>query len=107
MWIDMGSETNPVLIVLYANALTENSTHVLSEPNIGDLEVNLCITMVVSTDVIRICQNALVHGSAERMGTEFNEPPTFRGYHRRILDTRDQISGGMWSPYGGFGIRDS
>lgn len=60
MWIDMGSEPSPVLIVLDANALTEDSAHVLSETNIWDFEVDLGITVVESANVIRIGQNASI-----------------------------------------------
>lgn len=58
MWVDVTSETSPVLVMLHADALAEDSTHVLSKANVGDLEVDFGITVVVSTDVIRIGQNA-------------------------------------------------
>ena len=34
--------------------------------------------------------------------TKFNEPLTFLGYLRRILDTGDRTFGGTRSPYAGF-----
>jgi hypothetical protein len=54
----VASETSPVLIMLHTDGMTEDSAHVLSKTNIGDLEVDFCITVVVSTNVIRIGQNA-------------------------------------------------
>ena len=58
MRIDVGSEASPVLIVLQTHGLTEDSAHVFSKANIGDLEVDFGITVIVNTDVIRIGQNA-------------------------------------------------
>jgi hypothetical protein len=104
VWIDVASETSPVLIMLHTDGLTEDSAHVLSKANIGDFEVDLGITVVVSTNVIRIGQNASIDGFSGISDAEFGEPLTFRGYHRRILDTRDRNFGGIRSPYGGFGI---
>ena len=57
MWIDVGSKTSPVFIMLHTDGVTEDSAHVLSKANIGDLEVNFCITVIVSTNIIRIGQN--------------------------------------------------
>jgi len=58
VWVDVTSETSPVLIMLHADALAEDSAQVLSKANVGDLEVDFGITMVVSTNVIRVGQNA-------------------------------------------------
>ena len=58
VWIDMGSETSSVSIMLYTDGMAEDSAHVLSKANIGDLEVDLGITVVVSTGVIGISKNA-------------------------------------------------
>lgn len=54
----MTSETSPILIMLHADALTKYPAHVLSKTDVGGLEVDLGITVVVSTNVIRIGQNA-------------------------------------------------
>ena len=61
----MGPETTPVLVVLHADTLTENSAHVLSKANIGDLEMGPGITVVVSSNIIRIGQNTLIYSFSE------------------------------------------
>lgn len=60
--VNVGSETSPVLIVLDTDALTEDSAHVFSKPNVGDFEVDLGVTVVISTDALRIGQNASAEG---------------------------------------------
>ena len=58
MWVDVVSETSPVLIMLNADALTEDPAHILSKPDIGDFEVDLGVPLIIGTDVLRIGQNA-------------------------------------------------
>lgn len=58
MWVNVRPEPSPVLVVLDTDTLTEDSAHVLSKPNVGDFEVDLGIAVVISSDVLRIGQNA-------------------------------------------------
>ena len=58
MWVDVVSETSPVLVMLHADAMTKDPAHVLSKANVRDLEVDFGITVVVSTNVLRVGQNA-------------------------------------------------
>ena len=44
--------------MLLTDGMTEDSAHVLSKADIGDLEVDFGITVVISTNIIRIGQNA-------------------------------------------------
>jgi len=60
MWVDVGPETTPVLVMLHADRLTENSAHVLSKPNIGDFEMDLGVTVVISTNIFGIGQDAWI-----------------------------------------------
>ena len=50
----MGSETLPILVMLDADCLAEDSTHVFSKANVGDFEMDLGVTVVVSTNVVGI-----------------------------------------------------
>ena len=105
MWVYVGSKTTPVFIVLDTDALAEDSAHILSKANIWDFVVDLRIAMVVSANVIRIGQDAFdLQFQRNQTRTRFSEPPTFRGYHRRILGTRDRTFGGNRIPYEAFGI---
>ena len=65
MRVDVGSKAAPVLIVLYADRLTENSAHILSKPNIGYFEMDLGIAVVISTNIVGIGQNARIYGFSE------------------------------------------
>ena len=44
--------------MLQTDGMTEDSAHVLSKADIGDLEMDFGITVVVSTNIIRVGQNA-------------------------------------------------
>ena len=107
MRVDVGSETSPILVVLHTHGMTEDSAHVLSKANIGGPEVDLGIAVIVSTNVIRITQNAFGRRfSAEASDAGFSRPLTFRGYHHRILDIRDRTFDGIRSPCVVFGTSD-
>ena len=78
MRVDVGSETAPVLIMLHADALTEDSAHILSKPDIGDFEMDLGITVVISTNIVGIGQNAWIYSFSEnRRGLDFTSHSHF------------------------------
>ena len=56
--VDVCPKTTPILIMLHADGLTENSAHVFSKPNIWDFEMDLCVTVVISANIVGIGQNA-------------------------------------------------
>lgn len=62
MWVNAGPEASPVLVVLETDALTEDSAHMLSKPEIWDFDVNLGIAVVISTNALGIGQNASANG---------------------------------------------
>lgn len=58
VWVDVGSESSPIFIMLHTDGVAKNPAHVFPKANVGDLKVDLGITVVVSTDVIGVAQNA-------------------------------------------------
>lgn len=58
VWVDVGSESSPVFIVLHTDGVTKNPAHIFPKANVGDLKVDLGIAVVVSTNVIGVAQNA-------------------------------------------------
>jgi len=58
--VDVRSKAKPILIVLHADGLTENSAHVLSKPNVGDFEMDLGVTVVISANIVGVGQNAWI-----------------------------------------------
>jgi len=58
VWVNMGPESTPIFIVLHTNGLAEDSAHVLSKANVGDFEMDLGITVVIGTNVIRVGQDS-------------------------------------------------
>ena len=62
VWVNMGPESTPIFIVLHTNGLAEDSAHVLSKANVGDFEMDLGITVVIGTNVIRVGQDSEVYG---------------------------------------------
>ena len=66
--VDVCSKTTPIFIMLHTDRLTEDSAHVLSKPNIGDFEMDLGVTVVISANIVGIGQNAWIHGFSEALG---------------------------------------
>jgi len=62
VWVNMGPKTTPIFVVLHTNGLAEDSAHVLSKANVGDFEMDLGITVVIGTNVIRVGQDSEVYG---------------------------------------------
>ena len=113
VWVNMGSETSPVLIVFDTDTLAEDSAHVLSKPDIWDFEVDLGIAVVVSTDILGIGQNTSAKGFSRiheyifRRHSHFGDISTKYSIQRTVLlaifghHTGALRSGEVRKPYGG------